>query len=398
MTGGCFVEVGSSVVKKAGQGAAGDSFLSRKAEDGRIIVVLSDGLGSGVKAGVLSALTATMAASFVAYDVPIQKAASTIMRTLPVCRERGISYSTFTIAVIDPVGRVQVMEYDNPPYALLRSGIQVEPIKSEIAVGRAPARGAPARDSAMSFSEFSARPGDRLVFFSDGVSQSGMGSRAAPLGWGVPAAQDFILAATGGEPEISARALAARVVKRAEANDMWSAKDDISCAVVYFREPRRLLIVTGPSIDPGRDASLGERFASFRGRKVICGGTTAQILARELGAQIRVSLKDYVPGFPPASTMEGADLVTEGILTLGRTAELLESGRYADGADKSPAARLVDLLLDSDRIDFIVGTKINDAHQDPSMPIELEIRRNVVKRIARLLEDRYLKETGIAYV
>jgi hypothetical protein len=407
MTEETFVEVGFHQAKKAGQGAEGDVFLSRKTEDGRIISVLSDGLGSGIKAGVLATLTATMALKFIAEEIPIRRAASIIMKTLPVCKVRRISYATFTIVDIDNSNAVKIIEYDNPPYVLVRDRTQIEPIKTNVEVTRSAGRRKRSgeelpdlvKKATMHYSEFDARPGDRLVFFSDGVPQSGMGTRAKPIGWGNPAVQSFILNLVAEHPGISARELARRIVSEAEANDAYQTKDDVTCGVVYFRRPRKLLVLTGPSVDKERDREMAETFLKFPGKRVVCGGTTANILARELGKTISVSLKDIDPHMPPASAMDGADLVTEGIITLSRVAELLERPSPAPERGRpSPAARIVDLLLDSDQIDFIIGTKINEAHQDPSMPVELEIRRNIVKRIAGLLEEKHLKETRLRFI
>lgn len=412
MNGATFVEVGYYQLKKQGQGAEGDVFLSRKTEDGRIITVLSDGLGSGIKAGVLATLTATMAIKFISEDIPLRRAASIIMKTLPVCRERRISYATFTIVDIDTLDQVKIIEYDNPPYILIREQVQVEPLKNDILVQRgrrvsssSMGRGGAAlavpsrlKDAVMHYSEFSARPGDRLVFFSDGVTQSGMGTAARPLGWGNPAAQSYALRLVAEHPDISARELARRLVKEAQSNDAYAAKDDITCGVVYFRMPRKLLVMTGPSVEAERDREMADIFRSFPGKKVVCGGTTATILARELKTAVRVSLKDLDPSMPPASVMEGADLVTEGIITLGKAAELLERCDLSERGKPNPASRIVELFLDSDQIEFVVGTKINEAHQDPTMPVELEIRRNIVKRIAALLEEKYLKETTVRFI
>lgn len=404
MSGPTFVELGHYQVRKRGQGADGDAFLSRKASDGRIISALSDGLGSGIKAGVLATLTASMAVKFVSEDIPIRRAAGIIMKTLPVCSERRISYATFTIVDIDSLDAVKVVEYDNPSYILIRERTQVEPIKGEIKVTRAgrgrasAARGAVGREAIMRYSEFQARPGDRLVFFSDGVTQAGMGTRAHPLGWGAPAVQAYALGLVEEKPDISARELARRMVQEAEAVDAYAPKDDISCAVVYFRRPRRLLVMTGPSVDPSRDAEMAAIFDRYEGRRLLCGGTTAAIVARELGRTVKIVLERVARDVPPASTMEGADLVTEGIITLGKAAELLERGESAVRAERGPAARAAELFLDSDHIEFVVGTKINEAHQDPSMPVELEIRRNIVKRVAATLRDRYLKEVELRFI
>ncbi len=401
---GTFIEVGHWCVSKHGQGAPGDTFLSRKQEgEGRLISVLSDGLGSGIKAGVLSTLTATMALKFVESEIPPDRAANIIMNTLPVCRERGISYATFTLVDIQPGAAVRIVEYDNPDYVLVRESTVVEPIKDSATIQRKHKQSAPVREETLFYSDFKARPGDRLVFFSDGVTQSGMGSRTHPLGWGAVEVREFILEAVAAAPSVSARDLARSIVGRAHLNDGLAAKDDISCAVVYFRHPRELLIMTGPPVSPERDGELVREFLEFPGKKIVCGGTTANIVSRGTGKPLRIDMKNLDPLVPPTSIMEGADLVTEGIITLGRVAELLERGFPAGdprvaGERPNGATKLVDLVLDSDRITFVVGTKINEAHQDPNMPVELEIRRNVVKKIQGLLTERYLKEAVIRYV
>ncbi len=402
---GAFVEVGHYQVKKHHQGAAGDAFLSQKHDtDGRIITVLSDGLGSGIKAGVLSTLTATMALKFVASDIPIKRAAKIILDTLPVCKERGISYATFTLVDIEPNARVRVMEYDNPYYILVRKNTVVEPIKQCTPIERKNKKAAPKREAILYYSDYMAVPGDRLIFFSDGVTQSGMGSRPYPFGWGACNVQDFVLKCISENGDVSARELARKIVLNAQFHDAYLPKDDITCGVIYFRHPRDLLVLTGPPVNPERDAEMTRAFTEFGGRKIVCGGTTTNILARHLGVDVKINLKDLDPVVPPMSTMPGADLVTEGIITLGRVAEILERSAAPGGSGipgsshENGASKIIEMLLDSDRITFMVGTKINEAHQDPNMPVELEIRRNVVLKIKAILEDHYLKEVVIHYI
>jgi hypothetical protein len=394
-----FIEVGHFQLKKHLQNAAGDMFFSQKSA-GRVLVCLSDGLGSGIKAGVLATLTATMATKFISFNIPIRRAAEIIMNTLPVCKERGISYATFTLVDIEPSAAVKIMEYDNPPYLLIRQNTIIEADKEMTTIERKNKKTAPVQEARLYYSRHDVCPGDRLVFFSDGVTQAGMGSAATPFGWGIKNVRDFILNRVSVAPDISARVLAHAVVQEAALHDSGTPKDDISCAVVYFRHPRDTLILTGPPLRPESDKDFVRRFLLFNGAKIISGGTTANIISRELGKPISVSLKDIDPGVPPFSRMEGADLVTEGIITMGVVSEILENGGETGGTAggrPNAATKMVELLLNSDRISFMVGTKINEAHQDPNMPVELEIRRNIVKKIATLLEEKYLKEVHIQY-
>jgi len=393
-----FIEVGHYQVCKYNQLAEGDVFLSQKnPEDGRVITALSDGLGSGIKAGVLATLTATMATKFISADIHMKKSAEIIMNTLPVCRERGISYATFTLVDIRRNSSVRIMEYDNPGYVLVRQQTIIEPIKEFTELVRKNKKTAPKRDALLQYSHYQAKPGDRLVFFSDGVSQSGMGTARFPFGWGVPSAQTFILEKIMNKPDISARDLAKAVVNEAVIHDSYQPKDDITRGVIYFRKPRDLLVMTGPPLSNDSDAEIAQIFTNFEGKKIICGGTTANIISRETEKPIYVNLKNLDPKVPPVSEMEGADMVTEGIITMGTVAEILEKGGKTENMKPNAATQIVDMFSNSDRIWFIVGTRINEAHQDPNMPVELEIRRNVVKKIAAQLQDNYLKEVHIQY-
>lgn len=405
------VEVSYYHVCKHNQNASGDIFVSQKdADDGRIIATLSDGMGSGVKAGVLATLTATMATKFVSSDIPIKKAAEIIMDTLPVCKERGISYATFTIVDCKPNDQVKIMEYDNPPYILIRNQCVIEPIKEQTLLERKNKKTAPKREAILSYSKFDAEIGDRLVFFSDGVTQAGMGKIGSPFGMGYDEVQNFILEKIEKEPSISARDLSHSVVSHALMYDKFNAEDDITCAVIYFRLPRKLLVVSGPPVEEEKDALIASIFDEFDGKKIVCGGTTANLISRELSRPLKCDLKDYNPlerEVPPISRMDGAEFVTEGVFTLSKVCQILEdydvSGLKNTVENEkllsknNAATKIVELFLNSDFIQFVVGTRINQANQGPNMTNNLEIRRNLIKRIGLLLEEKYLKEVEFQY-
>ena len=392
MNGESFIDVDSCQQAKNGQMISGDVFLSRKIkEEGRIVSVLSDGLGSGVKASVLANLTATMALRYTAAFVDVRESARTIMETLPICEKRKISYSTFTIVDLDEDGKTRVIEHGNPPLVLLRGMTPMPLERVSITLEQW-------KDRVIRYSEFATQLGDRIVYFSDGVSQSGLGRAGLPLGWGQDRAVDFLCREIAGENEISSRDLSRKLVAEALVNDQRLAKDDITCGVVYYRRPRRLLVITGPPFCKERDGALAELIQTFDGRKVICGGTTAGIVSRLLQRPVRMSLDKLDPEIPPASEMEGVDLVTEGTVTLAKVAEMLEHGVAKTSGRKNPARDLVALMMESDIVEFVVGTRINDAHQDPNVPVELDLRRNIIRKIASLLETRHLKESQIQFI
>lgn len=372
----------------------GDVFLSRRLKDeNRIIAVLSDGMGHGVKANMLATLTATMALNFTLEHKEINRIAEIIMNTLPVCSERKMSYATFTIVDIEFDGLVRILEFDNPQTVIMRKDKVFEPQWTCVML-----EGEKNAGKEIKSCEFKPEKEDRIIFFSDGVAQSGLGGGKYPFGWGRENAVSYISELISHEPDMAAPNLAHKVVNMANVNDGYLSKDDTSCAVIYFRQPRKLLICSGPPFEDHNDTTLAEKVKNFEGRKIVCGATTADILARELDKQIIDTMDFDDPDLPPISYMDGVDLVTEGILTLGKVTEILKTYNNSTRLTKGPADRIVKMLIESDEIHFIIGTRINIAHQDPSLPVELEIRRTVIKRIARLLEEKFLKEVSLSFI
>ena len=389
-----FIEVNSQQRNHHGERICGDVFLSVNVrEENRIITVLSDGMGSGVKANILATLTSTMALNFTREHKEPDRIAEIIMNTLPVCSVRKVSYATFSIVDIESDGRANILEYDNPQCIILRGSQPFEPEWRDVVLDKG--RNAGKRLRKCSF--YPAKE-DRIILMSDGVAQSGMGSNAWPLGWERENVLQYAVSLVGSETSISAHTLAGKIVTMAYKHDGYEAKDDISCAIMYFREPRKLLICSGPPYDQEKDGILAAKVSEYNGKVILCGGTTADIVARELKRKIVDDLIFEDPDLPPESFMEGIDLVTEGILTLQKVNELLKGYNNSVKLGKGPADKIVKMIMDSDEINFVVGTRINVAHQDPTLPVDLEIRRTVVKRIARILEDKWLKLISIEYI
>ncbi len=380
-----FIDIHCRQEKKYDQNAFGDYFISKKiAEEGRIIAVLSDGLGSGIKANILSCMTATMLLRFVEEAVPIKKAAEIVMNSLPVCKVRGISYATLSAVVCDDDGQVRMVEEGNPRFIWLRGTERLETPHETVASRSFP-------DRHLKISRFQAALGDRLVIITDGVTQAGLGQPGRwHCGWGEEGLLDMLRQKLKMRPGLSSFDLSRDIIDQAVAVNLdGRPKDDLSACVVYFRSPRRALIFTGAPYDQSKDFYYARIFDRFEGRKAICGGSTANLLARELGLTLRVEEDTAARGLPPVSSLTGADLVTEGLLTLTRALEYLEKGEI-DHQD--PAGALVRFMLDSDAIHFMVGAKVNQAHYDPTLPVEFEVRTRIVQKIIDSLSGKYLKQ------
>jgi hypothetical protein len=388
-----YIEVGVNQRNHDKERICGDLFLSEKLKDERrVISVLTDGMGHGVKANVLATLTATMAMNFTKDKKEFNRIAEVILNTLPVCSERQISYATFTIVDIQIDGSTRILEYGNPQTTVVRNGkildLKWEAVQTTCEKVR--------RDE-LALCEFRQQKGDRILMFSDGVTQSGLGSGKYLMGFGHDDLNQFVLDLVHHDKEISAQNLARKVVNIAHLNDNYKAKDDTSCACIYLRTPRKLMLFTGPPFDSGKDADVAEIVKTFEGRKVVCGATTADLLSREWIVPI-VNEPSFYPGFPPTSQMEGVDLVTEGVFTLSAVAEILNSYTPTYILGNNPADRIIKMLLESDEITILMGTRLNKSHLDPTLPTQIEIRRTVVKRIIGLLEGKFLKDVNIMYI
>ena len=132
-------------------------------------------------------------------------------------------------------------------------------------------------------------------------------------------------------------------------------------------------------------------------KRIVCGGTSATIVSRELNRKLDVSL-DYVdPDIPPIAYMDGIELVTEGVLTLNRVLHLLK--RYVKNEsvgedfflelDKPNGGSMVAKMIieDCTELHLYVGKAINSAYQNPGLPFDLGIRQNLVEQLKKTVEE-----------
>jgi hypothetical protein len=419
------IDIDYSQLYKHGQKIGGDVFYLDRATGSNVITaILSDGLGSGVRANVLASLTSHMASKLSLSPMDLQRSAEVIMDTLPVDSVKGISYSTFTIARIifsdnKSFIRVELIEYDNPDSLRFSSSEPVEWKKESVRLRRKAA----IKEEIVFSSAFEMKDGDRLIFFSDGVAQAGVALGQAPdqlrdagyvsydqmphrqkkaqpvtaKGWGLENVSEYISSSIRKEPDISSRQLARDIVTQAYKYDNYKPNDDITCCVINVRKPRRTLIVTGAPRNRDSDKKLGEIVRNYNGQVIVCGGTTAKIVARELGKDITAD-KSPAGSLPPSSVIDGIDLVTEGMITLTAVSERLSKKVLLKEMNEDAAKRLIKLLRETDQIEIIAGTKINDELDDPATAAKIGLRFPVIDSIARSLRENYFKECEVKYL
>ena len=428
------IDIDYSQLFKDGQKIGGDVFFLDRDENSNVITaILSDGLGSGVRANVLASLTAHMASKLSLSPMDLEKSAEIIMDTLPVDSVKGISYSTFTIARMifsdnKSFIRIELVEYDNPDSLRFHGSEPVEWTKESFRLKRKTA----IKEEIVYSSEFEVKDGDRLIFFSDGVAQSGvaLGSSDAPASlkkedavyaafrgssansrspqrlpsarssskeWGTENVSRFVQKTLAEQPNISSRQLARAIVTEAYKNDGYKPNDDITCCVINIRKPRRTLIVTGAPRNRESDKRLGELVKNYDGQVIVCGGTTAKIVARELGRDVKAD-NSPAGNLPPASMIDGVELVTEGMLTLTEVAKRLSNRMLLKHMTEDAAKRMIKLLRETDQIEIVVGTKINDEIEDPSTAAKIGLRFPAVDSIQQSLIKNYFKECEVLYL
>jgi len=384
-----FIDIACSQKKKYNQNAYGDFFTSgRFPNRNRLVAVLSDGLGSGIKANILACMTSTMLLKFLENNSDIEKACKIIMNSLPICKVRGISYSTFSAIDCYENGKAKIVEEGNPDFIWIRDGKVLEPEYQLI-------QSKDFKNRKMKVYDIKLEKFDRIIFCSDGATQVAMGTRIYPLGLERNGLIKIILQKIEQEPEISSKSLSDYLIRQIEQiAPKKELKDDTSIVSIYCRNPRESLIFTGPPYHQEKDGYYVKTFMNFKGKKAISGGTTANIISRELNIPIISDISTNCGKLPGLSKMDGVDLVTEGILSLTKTLEYLENNKPENNAAKA----LMDFMLDSDCINFLVGAQMNKAHYDPTLPIEIEIRKNIIKQIAKVLEEKYLKKVSVQFI
>ncbi len=373
-------DIGYKSINHHGEQLCGDHVDVVEPDGNSTVIVLSDGLGSGVKASILSTLTSKIISTMLAEGLPLEECVETIAATLPVCSVRKVAYSTFTIIHLRNNQTAEVIQYDNPHVILIRNEQSFDYPKTEMNIG-----GKKIYKSVIDIEE-----NDIFVAMSDGCPHAGIGT-AYNFGWERNDIISFLeaLAPVG----YTAKTLSTILVD--ECNKLYDFKpgDDATACVVKIRKREPMNILFGPPAnrdDAGRMMSL---FFSKEGKHIICGGTTSSIAAKYLRKPLKAHL-NFDSDIPPTAEIEGVDLVTEGVITINRVLEyakdyLKENKLYEHWCMKKDGASLICQLLfeEATDINFYVGKAINPAHQNPDLPINFNIKMNLVDELSKCLKQ-----------
>ncbi len=375
-------DTGYFSINKNNEQLCGDRVEIIGQNEDTVTLVLADGLGSGVKANILSTLTSKIICTMMSKNMPIEECVDTIIKTLPVCNVRNIAYSTFTIIRITDNTYAEIIQFDNPAVILLRNGKNYDyPVISRMISGKTVLE-----------SKIPLQLDDLFIAMSDGAIYAGVG-KTLNFGW----QRDNIIDYAEGfyNKKMSAKMVSSMIVD--ECNRLYDGEpgDDTTVATVRIRERKPVNLMIGPPADPADAPKMMALFFSKTGKRIVCGGTTSKIAADYLGASVDASL-DYHgdSDIPPIAHVKGIDLVTEGVITISRVVEYAKS--YVDGADfsnewstqKDGASLIAQYLFEyATDISFFVGKAINPAHQNPDLPINFGIKIRLVEELATALEQ-----------
>ena len=374
------VDIGYKSVNHYGEQLCGDHVDVVEQDENSTVIVLADGMGSGVKASILSTLTSKIISTMVAAGLPLEECVKTIAATLPICSVRGVAYSTFTIIHIIDNHTAELIQYDNPQVIMVRECAVTDYPKTEMNID-----GKKIYKSVIKLKE-----NDVFVAMSDGCPHAGMGV-VYNFGWKPEDIASFVETLVPGG--YTAKTISTMLVDECFRLYGGEPGDDATSCVVRVRKREPMNILFGPPSDRNDCNKMMNLFFSKAGKHIICGGTTASIAAKWLGKTVRASLNFERSDIPPIAEIEGVDLVTEGVITVNKVLEyardyLSENRFYEEWSYNRDGASLISRLLfeDATDINFYVGRAVNPAHQNPDLPITFSIKMNLVKELSDCLQ------------
>lgn len=372
-------DIGYKSINHYGEQLCGDHIDIVQENDDSYVVVLADGMGSGVKASILSTLTSKIISTMVSEGLSIEECVSTIAATLPVCTVRGVAYSTFTIVHLINNRTAELIQYDNPSIIMFRDYQYFDYPKEELDID-----GKKIYKSTILLQE-----DDIFIAMSDGCPHAGIGT-AYNFGWRREDIAEYMgsLIPAG----YTAKTLATMLID--ECNRLYGNKpgDDASACVIKIRERVPMNLLFGPPADRDDCDRMMSLFFSKKGKHIVCGGTTAAIAAKWLGKPLKTEIHYVKSDVPPIAEIEGVDLVTEGVVTMNRVIEyakdyLGENKENEKWNFSHDGASLICRMLfeEGTDINFYVGRAVNPAHQNPDLPINFHIKMNLVEELSQAL-------------
>ena len=373
-------DIGYNSLFKHDEELCGDKVAVLNNEDSSL-VVLADGMGSGVKANILSTLTSKIISTMLSQGMKLEDCVETVAATLPVCSVRKAAYSTFTIIRISDGENAEFFQYDNPDIIMLRNGENLDYPKELLEIG----------GKNIYRTKIKVCEGDIIIAMSDGVPHAGIGM-SMNFGW----SRENIIEFMTGFAHVGFTAKTLTTILLDECYGLYGGEpgDDATVCTIKIRSRVPMNLVIGPPSNRDDCSKMMSLFFSKQGKHIVCGGTTSSIAADYLGKKVVTSLDFPDPDIPPISHIDGVDLVTEGVITFSKVLKyaedyLADNESYKNWITKTDGASLISQLLfeEATDINFFVGRAVNPAHQNPNLPINFNIKMRLVDNLSECLKN-----------
>lgn len=373
------LDYGYRSINHFGEEVCGDRVNIRHDKD-RFIGVLADGMGSGVKANILSTMGSTILSTMLHGGEDLESAVDVVIRSLPVCSERGMNYCTFSVVNVDDRGVARLVEFDNPQAWIIRNYQVVQPERQLRQV----------EDKAIWESSLPLIEGDILVVTSDGAVNAGMDNQFS-YRWNWDSVGKWLCERA--HHFTSARRLAAELVEAV--NNLYGGRpmDDVTAMVLQVRPQNTVNLMYGPPEYPEDDEFMVHEFMEAEGDRIICGGTTSNIVSRVMDSPVVTMPETAADGVPPIAFMADMELVTEGVLTMTRTGDILEryygdmNADYRELDGNNGAAILAKYLVENcTELRAFIGRARNPGYEGKDVPLDLNMKMKAIDRVCDLLK------------
>jgi len=341
--------VNAQAAKKPG-GICGDYIITDRTAEATT-TILADGIGTGIKAHVAAVMCASRLMELLRVGFTLREACQKIVDTMHAARTTDIPFAAFSVCRILVSGHATVMSYEIPSPVLINNRLAAYLPKQRVFP-----MGLEMIGEVNCMLEY----GDGIVMVSDGVSQAGLGQQYR-MGWGIEGACDFIngLLAQG----TRVRDIPKRVVGNVRDISGTTYGDDTSCSLLLCREAQVLNVLTGPPARKTSDEKVVKEFVGMRGMRIVCGSSTSEIVARNLGRPIEIKTMSSAYHKPPSYYIKGIDYASEGAITLNQVYNILGEPPEKLEPDSS-VSDLYRFFHTADTINFFVGTAANKGHEN----------------------------------
>ena len=382
-----YIDMDYRSLNHAGEELCGD-MVEMVITDHAHILILADGMGSGVKANILASLTSRILATMFREGASIDECLETILATLPICQERHVAYCTFTVLQVNDDNTAYLVEYENPDTILIRDGEITELERTKRTI----------EGKEIQETRFTVQDEDVFVIMSDGCLYASSGLKLN-MNWD----RDRLakIAKTSSRLSPYSKRIAFDIVQACDDQYWGQPGDDTTAAVMRISTPHTLKLMTGPPVHKEDDEAIvnylmADDEAGRDCTRIVCGGTSAKIVSRILRKPIESVKQEPDPEIPPYDSIDGIDLVTEGVLTLNKVIQMLQpcvdkkllDESFFDELDQDNGAALIatSLFEECSHLELLVGQAINEAYENPEISTDLATRSHLIDKLVQTVK------------